>query len=168
VTRALRLALVALLLLGVIVPAATAAPRRGAAGVATAHERAVVGLLNELRAERGLPPLALVDGLVRAARQHSRAMLARGVFAHELAGGASFDRRIRRFHRARTLGETIAWGAGDYGTPAGTVEMWMASPPHRAILLDRAFVRIGVGLATGRFQGVDGASVWTADLASAR
>ena len=43
----------------------------------------------------------------------------------------------------------------------------MDSPPHRKTLLDRAFARIGVGLARGTFQGVAGASVWTADFASA-
>jgi uncharacterized protein YkwD len=27
--------------------------------------------------------------------------------------------------------------------------MWLASPPHRAILLDRSFNRIGIGVAGG-------------------
>jgi uncharacterized protein YkwD len=96
-------------------------------------------------------------------------MLVTGQFSHESPrSGERFDRRIRRFHRARALGETIAWGAGDAGTPAAAVEMWMQSAPHRAILLDRSFRRIGVGRAVGEFDGFAGASLWTADLASAR
>ncbi len=77
-------------------------------------------------------------------------MLDADVFSHESPNGEAFDRRIRRFHVARQLGETIAWGSGSYGTPAGIVGMWLESPPHRAILLDRSFARIGVGRARGR------------------
>jgi uncharacterized protein YkwD len=168
VTRALGLVLVGLLLLAVAAPAAGAKPRR-AASAATAAERQVVQRLNDVRVARGLPRLVLVRSLVQAARHHSRRMLATGEFSHESPrSGERFDRRIRRFHRARALGETIAWGAGDTGTPAAAVEMWMQSAPHRAILLDRTFRRIGVGRAVGHFEGVDGASLWTADLASAR
>ena len=95
-----------------------------------------------------------MDGLVRSARAHSKAMLDADVFSHESPNGEAFDRRIRRFHVARQLGETIAWGSGSYGTPAGIVGMWLKSPPHRAILLDRSFTRVGVGRAFGTFQGV--------------
>lgn len=167
-SRALRLLLVCLALLAVLAPAAGAAPRR--AGVpANDLEREVVQHLNEVRAERGLPAVRMVDTLVQAARRHSRAMIAHDEFSHESpANRETFDRRIRRFHQARVLGETLGWGTGAYGSPAGVVELWMDSPPHRAILLDRAFTRIGVGLARGTFQGAAGASVWTADFASAR
>ena len=51
--------------------------------------------------------------------------------------------------RSFALGETIAWGTGPQATPAGTVAAWMASPPHRAALLDPRFRELGVGLALG-------------------
>lgn len=165
----MRLLVVCLALVAVLAPAAAAAPKRADTGLANELEREVVQRVNALRAERGLPAVRIVDTLVQAARRHSRAMISHDEFSHESPGnGEAFDRRIRRFHQARLLGETLGWGSGAYGTPAGVVELWLDSPPHRAILLDRAFARIGVGLARGTFQGVAGASVWTADFASAR
>jgi uncharacterized protein YkwD len=168
VPRALRL-LLCLAVLALAAPVASAAPARGGAAAPNDLEREVVQRVNAIRAERGLPSVRVADTLVQAARRHSRAMIAHDEFSHESPGnGESFDRRLRRFHQARVLGETLGWGSGSYGTPAGVVQLWMDSPPHRAILLDRAFARIGVGLARGTFQGVTGASVWTADFASAR
>jgi uncharacterized protein YkwD len=45
--------------------------------------------------------------------------------------------------------------------------MWMASPGHRAVLLDRAFRRIGIG-RRGGYLGGRPVTVFTADLQSAR
>jgi hypothetical protein len=45
--------------------------------------------------------------------------------------------------------------------------MWLASPPHRAILLDPRFRRIGIARRWGRLGGAKQAVV-TADLASRR
>ena len=62
-----------------------------------------------------------------------------------------------------TAGETLAWGTGSYGSPAGVVNMWMHSPDHRAILLSSSYRFVGIGRAYGTFQGYRGADIWTAD-----
>ena len=160
--------LLLVLAIAVLAPTAGAAQRRAEPVAPTAPEREIVQRINAARAAKGLPAVQLVDGLVRSARAHSKAMLDADVFSHDSPNGEAFDRRIRRFHVARQLGETIAWGSGSYGTPAGIVGMWLKSPPHRAILLDRAFTRVGVGRAFGTFQGMDEAAIWTADFASSR
>ena len=88
-------------------------------------------------------------------------MLRTGNFTH-----GDWYRRLRRHGaRGRTLGETIAWGVGSYGTAGAIVQMWLASPPHRETLLDRSFRYVGVGVAVGSFNGYTGASVATADFA---
>ena len=65
-----------------------------------------------------------------------------------------------------SVGENIAWGQGSYGTPEGIVSQWMHSATHRAIILTPGLHRIGLGLATGSFQGSAGAVMATADFAS--
>jgi uncharacterized protein YkwD len=82
-------------------------------------------------------------------------MVRRGYFDH----GAWFQ-RLRRFGvRGRALGENIAY-ATEPGFNAGVVvQMWMTSPPHRSVLLDSSFSRIGVGVAGGLTRRV------TADFA---
>jgi uncharacterized protein YkwD len=66
---------------------------------------------------------------------------------------------------ARTAGENLAWGSGAQGTAQALVAAWLASPPHRANLLAPSFRRAGIGEMVGRFQGVAGAHVVTADFA---
>jgi len=84
-------------------------------------------------------------------------MIRTGTFAH-----GDWYQRLRR-HRVpgRTFGETIAWGVGGQGSADAIVQMWLASPPHRATLLNRTFRRVGVGVAIGSFGGYGGARVAT-------
>ena len=42
----------------------------------------------------------------------------------------------------------------------------MHSPPHRAIILTAGLHRVGLGLATGTFDGTAGAVMATADFAA--
>jgi uncharacterized protein YkwD len=44
--------------------------------------------------------------------------------------------------------------------------MWMHSPAHRQIILMPALHRVGLGVATGSFQGADTAVMATADFSS--
>ncbi len=45
---------------------------------------------------------------------------------------------------ALSVGQNIAWGTGAYASPAAIVAAWMASAPHRAIILDGAYRDAGV------------------------
>ena len=125
------------------------------------QEQSLLQAINQARAVHGAPPLRVGLRLQSAARSHSRAMARTGAFAH-----GDWYRRLRRHGvRARTLGETIAWGVGTDGTAASILRMWLTSPPHRATLLRRGFRRIGVGIAIGTMGGLPGATVATADFA---
>jgi uncharacterized protein YkwD len=42
------------------------------------------------------------------------------------------------------VGENIAWGTGSDATPAHIVQAWMASPPHREIMLSSEYRDAGV------------------------
>ena len=127
----------------------------------SAQEQTLLQAINQVRAAHGAPALRLGVRLQQAARSHSRAMARSGAFTH-----GDWFRRLRRHGvRARTLGETIAWGVGTDSTAGALVRMWMASPPHRATLLRPGFRRIGVGIAVGTMDGFPGATVATADFA---
>jgi uncharacterized protein YkwD len=77
-------------------------------------------------------------------------MVRGGYFAHARAGGPSVVRRVRAAGwRRRDVGEAIAYGCGGTAHPAAIVQMWLASPPHAAILLSRGLSHAGVGV-TGR------------------
>jgi uncharacterized protein YkwD len=45
------------------------------------------------------------------------------------------------------VGQNIAWGAHGGETPASIVAAWMASPPHRALILDGRYRDAGVAVA---------------------
>jgi uncharacterized protein YkwD len=128
----------------------------------SSQEQSLVQAINQARARNGVPPLRVGVCLQRAARSHSRAMARTGSFTH-----GNWYRRLRRHGvRGRAVGETIAWGVGADGTAAAIVGMWLASPPHRATMLDRGFRRLGVGVAIGTMSGFPGANVATADFSS--
>ena len=146
---------------------ASAAQRTSRASAANdGVEAQIIALLNGIRAQQGLPTLRTDGNLNDAADTHSRGMVSSGVFSHDSASGTPCDVRIRRFEKARLVGETIAWLAG---TPSAqqaqtTVDLWMNSPPHRQTLLTPGFKRIGVSRKGGRMFGRQGVA-FTADLA---
>jgi uncharacterized protein YkwD len=131
-----------------------------------ALEAQVVGLFNEQRASHGLAPLKADARLGKAAEAHSADMLRRGYFAHDDAHG-TWDARIRRFVTRSQVGEILSFGSGEYATPAGMVRTWMQSPEHRSIILTPDLRRVGLGVATGTYQGQDSVSLATADFSSA-
>jgi len=137
------------------VPSALAGPRIPRVGTQVSLLQAV----NAARASHGLRPLRLDTTLARAAQAHTLDMLRGNYFSH-----GDFSARMAAFHLRGTLGENLAWGSGAYGRAQAIVNLWLASPGHRANLLRPAFRRIGLGLANGSFQGESAATVVTADF----
>ena len=128
---------------------------------ATNVERLLLNEINRVRIAKGLPTLGADAQLRLAARAHSRDVLRRGVLTH-----GSVGRRLQSYGvRSKPIGEVIAWSAGRPVRARFIVAQWLASPPHRAILLSRHFHRVGVGSAAGPFMGFRTADVLTADFA---
>ena len=154
-----------LLLLVVLVCVPAVSQAAGKASYSGSTERSVLALLNDIRHEHGLPAFVASNALRGAAREHSSDMLSRGYFEHD-SSKESFDRRIRRFLKSPLVGENIAWGTGKYASAEGIVSLWMHSPPHRRIILMSSLRRVGLGVATGSFQGNPGAVMATADFSA--
>jgi uncharacterized protein YkwD len=132
---------------------------------ANAYERSVECVLDVQRTQNGLAPLRHDRRLARAAGRFSHAMVSERFFAHVSPSGSTLGQRARSAgYSGRALGETIAWGSGELATPAAIVDQWMHSPPHRAVILDRDFHRVGVGVASGSPDGTGEATTVTADF----
>jgi uncharacterized protein YkwD len=129
-------------------------------------ERKVVRIVNRIRAGYGLRRLRASRSLAHAASQHTNDMLSRNFLGHASSDGTGMAQRVRRYTGAHWVGESIA-ALGGRGTASRAVQLWMSSPPHRAVLLSPAGARIGIGKRRGRLGGTTRA-IFTADLASRR
>jgi uncharacterized protein YkwD len=129
---------------------------------------ATLCLLNAERSARGLSRLTSDGQLGKAAQRYSASMVRQRFFDHVSPSGSTLDSRVRRGTsylrggvRGWSLGENIAWGAGDHRS-------WMRSSGHRRNILDRRFRHIGIGVATGAPGDVQGqpAATYTTDFGS--
>ena len=150
--RVARLAVAALALVALAAP--------GSAGARTVSDRdsleaSIVSRINTVRRNHGLRPLSVVSRLDSAADRHATSMAAASYFRHELytptraTNWTSFGTWIRWYwpgpgYSSWSAGENLAWGAPGLSA-AETVSRWMASPGHRANILNRAWRNIGVG-----------------------
>ena len=105
-------------------------------------------LVDDERRRAGRRPLAVDSGLEAAAQRHADDMLARSYFAHRDPDGKTVRERAREAgFDWSAVGENIAEGQQSVRE---VVESWMHSAGHRENILDRRYIRTGVGLALGR------------------
>ncbi|MDO8211579.1 CAP domain-containing protein [Conexibacter sp. CPCC 206217] len=166
--------IVALALLSCLVALAVARPASAgqtadggptASASAARFGPAVLAELNRIRTRHKLPRVTADRRMSRYAAAHSRDMARRGYFAH----GAWSSRVARASGSAHALGEVLGWlgRSGPRREARGIVRGWLDSPPHRAVLLDASFRRVGIGRAGGQLNGIS-AAIYTVDWASAR
>jgi uncharacterized protein YkwD len=126
----------------------------------TRSESALLTVMNQVRTAHGLRPFRADARLEGAARTHSRQMLRTGTFTH-----GAFTTRIRRAGvRAPRVGENLAWSSG-LASARMIVQMWLASPSHRANLLRPGYRIVGIGAVTGTFNGQRHTLMVTTDFA---
>jgi uncharacterized protein YkwD len=112
-------------------------------------ERQFLALANEARAQAGLPPLQLDEGLSRAARAHAAAMVAQHQLSHQLPGEHSLSQRLAAtsdLHLDYT-GENVAYA----GSVTQAEDGLMHSPPHRENLLNANYNLAGMGVVWDGF-----------------
>jgi uncharacterized protein YkwD len=112
-------------------------------------KHATLCLLNKQRAKHGLHKLKDNPRLSLASQRHAKDMVNRGYFEHGNFVGRIKATRYLAGTQVWTVGENIAWGAGELSTPAEIVDAWMHSPPHRHNILSGKFREIGIGVARG-------------------
>lgn len=112
---------------------------------------ATLCLIGMARAANGVPQLRETADLDAAAQAHTEDMVARDYFGHVGPTGLDLlDRIVGAGYAAVSnvigAGENIAAASDSLATPAATVAGWMASPEHRANILDPSFTDTGLGV----------------------
>ena len=113
---------------------------------------AVLCLINHQRAQTGETPLAVDSRLQSVAQSHVEELVADDYFAHVTPSGRTPVDRIRAAgyipgpEFGYLIGENLAWGTLTLSTPKAIVEAWMASPDHRANILEGRYVDTGIGI----------------------
>ena len=114
---------------------------------------AVLCLVNRERIDRGERPLASDARLQQAAQAHTESMAFQNYFEHDGPRGETPLSRMRAsgyLYSARIdyeVGENIGWGTLWEGAPGAIVAAWMASPGHRANILDTRFRDTAIGVS---------------------
>lgn len=122
--------------------------------VPTAAEARFLILANAERVTHGAHPLAFDESLCEAARQHSQEMASLSYFDHlsPVHGLESPADRWERFNASTptsyTIGENLFYGS-EADVTWGHRSL-MASPEHRANILNPAFSKAGVGVYVSR------------------
>lgn len=122
-------------------------------------ERLAVNRINDARAAADVATLTRDMTLVEGARAHARDMSVRGFYDHVNPDGERARDRVpcgaaETIHRG-TLGpmetaDDTTWYTRDPSDMAGyLVRDWQLSDPHNAILTERGFSRVGVGIYVG-------------------
>jgi uncharacterized protein YkwD len=106
-------------------------------------EAEMVALVNEERANIGLPSLSVDPRLIPIARQHSEEMFRLKYFGHQSpVTGSPFDRLDAAGIRYSRAGENLAYAQSVAVAHRGL----MASEGHRENILRPEFTRIGIGV----------------------
>ena len=107
----------------------------------------IIDLTNAQRTQAGLAPLAVNGALTQAAGVQSGNMARLGIMSHSLPGTNApnlTDRAALVGYQYSSLGENIAYNFADADA---VVAGWMASPGHRANILNAGYTQIGVAIA---------------------
>jgi uncharacterized protein YkwD len=87
--------------------------------------------------------------LTEAAQRHADDMLRNGVNGHIGSDGSSPQVRITDAgYRTPYSGEVVFWGTGSAANASEALDLWMQSPPHRAIILNCAYTAAGFATAS--------------------
>ncbi len=129
-------------------PPPTTAPAAPPPADVAAWPHETVRLINEVRAQHGLGPLAYNETLALAAQGQANDCAQRGWCSHTGSDGSNIKTRILRAGY-----EPASWAEcwAQRKTPQGAVDIWMdevpPNDPHRRTLLTTHLSEIGVGVA---------------------
>jgi uncharacterized protein YkwD len=115
---------------------------------------AMLCLVNQQRARRGIPALRIDSRLSRVAGRHARHMVKYSFTGHKSPVSGGLVKRVQHAHvfsssRAFSVGENLGWG----GSALAINRAWMRSAIHKKATLYRAFTKVGIGVVRGLPHG---------------
>jgi uncharacterized protein YkwD len=134
----------------------------------------VLALINQARAQAGLPAYSVLAGLVTSAGRHNQLMAAGCGLSHQCSGEAALGQRetaagVQWTAAGENIGEggPVAGSSAAIAQMAGTLtqDMLAEKPPddgHRLNILSSSFTEIGIVV----YRGTDGTVWMTQDFAN--
>ena len=104
----------------------------------------IASMINQARADAGLPELALNAQLAAAAQSHSIDMACFSLLSHSGSNGSTVQQRLRDAGFTGGFPQEMIY-AGGY--PQDAFDWWMNDSIHRAVIMDTRITSIGVGYA---------------------
>lgn len=128
-------------------------PVLGYAPQADAMSRSgIIYQMNTKRKAYGKRYLSVNWRLASAAKTKVADMCAKNYWSHTSPSGVRFWTLVRQAgYRYVTAGENLAYG---FSSDKSLVTAWMASPGHRANILNSRYREVGVAMKSCKFQGV--------------
>lgn len=120
------------------------------AGTGSDQTAASLGLVNKLRAERGLSALVIDKQAQLAAMDQASRMASAGKMEHNIGFGANFLKRMKGMEVALPAAENIAVGQ-DSATEA--FDAWFRSPKHLVNMLGASYRGLGVAVVSNPASG---------------
>jgi len=136
----------------------TPSPTGGPACAALSDSRevalAIVRIVNQERAARGIAPVQVDEDLMSQSQWKALDFIARHYFAHVSPPPDSEDcyQRSLRLHLTLCMGENIAWQQPDcaqdgWALAQDVARLWMSSDSHQGNLLNPSWRLMGAGLS---------------------
>lgn len=114
---------------------------------------------NQYRADNGLAALTVNDLLVKAAQNKTDDMFKNQYFEHVSPSGVTPAQVVTTAgYSYKVTGENLA--LGDFKDEKDLVDAWMASPGHRANILNTEYTEIGIATGFNTFE--DRGKTWLA------
>ena len=111
----------------------------------------IVDLTNQTRINLSLVELSVSDQLMQAAAAKAEDMVGSQYFAHVSPTGVTpWSWMVEVGYKYKYAGENLAV---HFTSAEGVQEGWLASPSHRANIVNKNYSEIGVGVAMGEFEG---------------
>ncbi len=120
------------------------------AGTGSDQTAASLGLVNKLRAERGLSALVIDKQAQRAAMDQASRMASAGKMEHNIGFGANFLKRMKGMEVALPAAENIAVGQD---SAAEAFDAWYRSPKHLVNMLGASYRGLGVAVVSNPASG---------------
>jgi uncharacterized protein YkwD len=115
----------------------------------TAVEAEILTILNAHRANSRVPALGATHALNSAARTRSSDMITRNYFSHVCPSGTNFTTLLRSSSITYSAAAENIYQASppSNGTAAAAISTWLASPGHRANMLNSNYSKVGIGVS---------------------
>lgn len=140
-------------------PAATSTTEPISNTNASSIEKSMVSLVNQDRANAGLPPLKIDNSLTVYARVHSKDMSDNNFFSHTSPTNGGFSERLKNSNITySSAGENIALYNSIEKAQAGL----MSSDGHRANILNKNYTHVGIGIVWNQQKGAYYITQWFA------